>query len=160
MHMFDIDTDEIKFKESDTLTAGDNITTVKTDLGRVGIAICYDIRFSELWTLMCEDCDIVLLPGAFNMTTGPIHWECLIRTRAIDNQVYVAATSPSSIDNPYYVAWGHSLIVDPWGKIVTQACRDEEILYANIENEKISSVRKQIPVLLNKRRDIYETIHK
>ncbi|MCD7782173.1 MAG: carbon-nitrogen hydrolase family protein [Methanosphaera sp.] len=160
MHMFDIDTDDVTFNESDTLTAGDNITTVKTSLGRIGIAICYDIRFSELWTLMCEECDMVLLPGAFNNTTGPLHWQTLIRARAIDNQVYVVATSPSSLDNPYYVAWGHSMIVDPWGKIVTQAGRNEQILYANLCNDKIESVKKQIPVLKNKRKDIYETISK
>lgn len=161
IHMFDIATDTMTFKESDTLTGGDNITTIHTPIANISIAICYDIRFPELWTLMNKkDTDIVLLPGAFNKTTGPAHWETLIRARAIDNQTYVVATSPSQIDNPYYVAWGHSMIVNPWGKIIAQAKKKEEIIYAHIKQDEIKKVRSQIPVLKNKRTDIYETIEK
>ncbi|WP_455646070.1 carbon-nitrogen hydrolase family protein [Methanosphaera sp.] len=161
MHMFDIDTDTMKFTESDTLTPGNSVTTINTDLARISIAICYDIRFPELWTLMSKNkTDIILLPGAFNKTTGPLHWETLIRARAIDTQSYVLATSPSQVENPYYIAWGHSMIVDPWGKIVANAREVEEILYANIKKEDITSVRSQIPILENKRNDIYETIEK
>ena len=161
MHMFDIDTDNMKFTESDTLTPGDSVTTIKTPLANISIAICYDIRFPELWTLMNKNnSDIILLPGAFNKTTGPLHWETLIKARAIDNQCYVVATSPSQIENPYYVAWGHSMIVNPWGKIIAQAHENEEILYANITQSSLSSVRNQIPVLTNRRNDIYDTILK
>lgn len=161
MHMFDIDTDNMKFTESDTLTPGDSVTTIKTPLANISIAICYDIRFPELWTLMNKNnSDIILLPGAFNKTTGPLHWETLIKARAIDNQCYVVATSPSQIENPYYVAWGHSMIVNPWGKIIAKAHENEEILYANITQSSLSSVRNQIPVLTNRRNDIYETILK
>ncbi|WP_241776242.1 carbon-nitrogen hydrolase family protein [Methanosphaera sp. WGK6] len=161
MHMFDIDTNTIKFTESDTLTPGNSVTTIKTDLGKISLAICYDIRFPELWTLMSKNqTDIILLPGAFNKTTGPLHWETLIRARAIDTQSYVLATSPSQIENPYYVAWGHSMIVDPWGKIVAKATEKEAILYANLKSEHITSVRSQIPILKNKRNDIYDTVQK
>ena len=161
MHMFDIDTDNMKFTESDTLTPGDSVTTIKTPLANISIAICYDIRFPELWTLMNKNnSDIILLPGAFNKTTGPLHWETLIKARAIDNQCYVVATSPSQIENPYYVAWGHSMIVNPWGKIIAKAHENEEILYANITQSSLSSVRNQIPVLTNRRNDIYDTILK
>lgn len=161
MHMFDIDTDNMKFTESDTLTPGDSVTTIKTPLANISIAICYDIRFPELWTLMNKNnSDIILLPGAFNKTTGPHHWETLIKARAIDNQCYVVATSPSQIENPYYVAWGHSMIVNPWGKIIAKAHENEEILYANITQSSLSSVRNQIPVLTNRRNDIYDTILK
>ena len=161
MHMFDIDTDNMKFTESDTLTPGDSVTTIKTPLANISIAICYDIRFPELWTLMNKNnSDIILLPGAFNKTTGPLHWEILIKARAIDNQCYVVATSPSQIENPYYVAWGHSMIVNPWGKIIAKAHENEEILYANITQSSLSSVRNQIPVLTNRRNDIYDTILK
>lgn len=161
MHMFDIDTDNMKFTESDTLTPGDSVTTIKTHLANISIAICYDIRFPELWTLMNKNnTDIILLPGAFNKTTGPLHWETLIKARAIDNQCYVVATSPSQIENPYYVAWGHSMIVNPWGKIIAKAHENEEILYANITQSSLSSVRNQIPVLTNRRNDIYDTILK
>lgn len=161
MHMFDIDTDNMKFTESDTLTPGDSVTTIKTPLANISIAICYDIRFPELWTLMNKNnSDIILLPGAFNKTTGPLHWETLIKARAIDNQCYVVATSPSQIENPYYVVWGHSMIVNPWGKIIAKAHENEEILYANITQSSLSSVRNQIPVLTNRRNDIYDTILK
>lgn len=161
MHMFDINTENMKFTESDTLTAGNNITTIKTPLANISIAICYDIRFPELWTLITKNnTDIVLLPGAFNTTTGPLHWETLIRGRAIDNQIYVVATSPSQINNPYYIAWGHSMIVNPWGKIIAKAKEDETILYANITSKDVKDVREQIPILKNKRRDFYETIKK
>lgn len=161
MHMFDIDTYNMKFTESDTLTPGDSVTTIKTPLANISIAICYDIRFPELWTLMNKNnSDIILLPGAFNKTTGPLHWETLIKARAIDNQCYVVATSPSQIENPYYVAWGHSMIVNPWGKIIAKAHENEEILYANITQSSLSSVRNQIPVLTNRRNDIYDTILK
>jgi predicted amidohydrolase len=114
-----------------------------------------------MWNLMNKKgSEIVLLPGAFNRTTGPLHWKTLIRARAIDNQLYVVATSPSQVDNPYYVAWGHSMIVDPWGKILAQAHENEEIIYSKISEDAINSVREQIPILKNKRGDIYETISK
>lgn len=161
MHMFDIDTDNMKFTESDTLSPGNTVTTVNTPFATISLAICYDIRFSELWTLMNKnDSDIILLPGAFNRTTGPLHWETLIRARAIDNQAFVVATSPSQVENPYYVAWGHSMIVDAWGKVLANACEKEEILYADISPESVRSVREQIPLLKNKRVDVYETIYK
>jgi len=161
MHMFDIDTDTMKFTESETLSPGNTITTLKTHLANISIAICYDVRFNEMWTLMNKNnSDIILLPGAFNKTTGPLHWETLIRARAIDNQAYVIATSPSQVENPYYVAWGHSMVVDPWGKILAKAEKKEEIIYATLMPESINSVREQIPILKNKREDIYETILK
>lgn len=161
MHLFDIDTDTMKFKESDTLTAGCNVTTIKTDLANISLAICYDVRFCEYWTLLNKnDTDIVLMPGAFNKTTGPLHWQTLIRARAIDNQYYVVATSPSQVENPYYIAWGHSMIVNPWGKILANANTAEEIIYSQINKKDKMEVREQIPVLTNKRRDIYETILK
>lgn len=161
MHMFDIDTETMKFTESDTLSPGNKVTTVNTPFATISLAICYDIRFSQMWTLMNQnDSDIILLPGAFNKTTGPLHWETLIRARAIDNQVFVVATSPSQIDNPYYTAWGHSMIVDPWGKILSKAEKMEEILYATLKPESLSSVREQIPILKNMRKDVYETVYK
>lgn len=161
MHMFDIDTPTMSFTESDTLTAGNSVTTVKTKLGNISLAICYDIRFPELWSLISQNkTDITLLPAAFNKTTGPLHWEVLIRSRAIDTQAYVVATSPGQYENPYYIAWGHSMVVDPWGKILTEAKKAEEIIYAQITGEKINSVREEIPVLKARRIDIYDTILK
>lgn len=161
VHLFDIDTPTMKFTESDTLSAGNKVTTIKTEIANISLAICYDIRFTEFWSIMNKnDSEIILLPGAFNRTTGPLHWETLIRARAIDNQAFVVATSPSQIDNPYYVAWGHSMIVDPWGKILAKAHEKEEILYSTLNPKSLKDVREQIPIIKNKRLDIYETVYK
>lgn len=161
VHLFDIDTPTMKFTESDTLSAGDKVSSVKSKLGTISLAICYDVRFTEFWTLMNQNkSDIILLPGAFNKTTGPLHWETLIRARAIDNQAFVVATSPSQIENDYYIAWGHSMIVDSWGRILSSANENEEIIYSDFDHESVLSVREQIPILKNKRDDLYETVYK
>jgi len=161
MHMFDIDTKNVTFKESDTLSPGDAVSCVDTPIAKFGLAICYDIRFPELWTLMCDEgCDIILLPGAFNKTTGPAHWSTLIRARAIDNEFYVAATSPSQVENPYYTAWGQSMVVSPWGEVLNSCIEEEEIIYTNITRSLLDKMRNEIPCLKNKRKDVYETIRK
>ena len=158
MHLFDVDVpDEITFKESETVTAGDDITVLDTDLARIGVAVCYDIRFPELSKLMAlEGTEIMVLPGAFNMTTGPAHWEILIRSRAIDNQFFLAAASSARNTSSSYVAYGHSMIVDPWGKMLAKAGSDEEIIYADIHLDRLKEVHSQIPVLANRRLDIYD----
>ena len=158
IHLFDIKIENgIEFKESDTLNAGNNVTTVDTDLIKMGVAICYDIRFPELFRLMVLDgAEIIIVPGAFNMTTGPAHWETTVRARAIDNQCYLAAASPSRNEDLSYVAYGHSLVIDPWGKTVASAGYSEEIIYAHINRELIYKVRKELPLLENRRIDIYD----
>ena len=134
MHLFDVDIPGMVFKESETVTAGNRISVVDTDLTSVGIAICYDIRFPELFRLMTlKNAGLMVVPGAFNMKTGPAHWKTLIKARAIDNQVYMAVASPAPNYDLSYVAYGHSLMIDPWGKVLCEAGRDEEIIYANID---------------------------
>jgi omega-amidase len=157
MHLFDIDVPgEISFKESETLTAGDQLTIVETDLGKIGICICYDLRFPELLRLMTlQGAQLIVVPGAFNLTTGPIHWEPLIRARAIDNQVYVAAASPARDKTASYVAYGHSMLVDPWGTVLAKAGSLEEIIYSEIDLEYLEKVREDLPLLRNRRTDIY-----
>ncbi|XP_059633196.1 omega-amidase, chloroplastic-like isoform X2 [Cornus florida] len=115
IHLFDIDIPgQMTFKESKTLTAGETPTIVDTDVGRIGIGICYDIRFLELATLYAaRGAHLLCYPGAFNMTTGPLHWELLQRARAADCQLYVATCSPARDAGAGYVAWGHSTLVGP-----------------------------------------------
>ena len=162
MHLFDIDiAGKISFKESETLSAGNQITVVDTELCKIGVAICYDIRFPELLRLMAlRGAELIVIPGAFNMTTGPAHWETLIRARAIDNQLYVAAASPARNEELSYVAYGNSMVADPWGEIVARAGEKEEIVYANIKLSRVNDVREELPVLNGRRNDIYGLIEK
>ncbi|XP_048396561.1 omega-amidase NIT2 isoform X2 [Stegostoma tigrinum] len=134
IHLFDIDVPgKICFRESKTLSPGNTLSTFDTPYCKVGIGICYDMRFAELAQIYSKrGCQLLVYPGAFNMTTGPAHWELLQRARAVDNQVYVATVSPARNENDSYVAWGHSSVVNPWGEVVTKAGHTETIVYADI----------------------------
>ena len=158
VHLFDIDVPgKITFKASDSLSAGDSVTVVETPWGNLGVGICYDIRFPELALIMRQrGCKMLIYPGAFNMVTGPAHWELLQRARAVDNQVYVAACSPSRIEGSGYVAWGHSTVVNPWGEVIVKAGADEEIITAELDMESLESTRMNIPCWSQKRHDLYE----
>ena len=159
MHLFDADIPGMIFKESETITAGNKITVVDTDLIKVGMAICYDIRFPELFRLMAlKKAGLMVVPGAFNMKTGPAHWKTLIRARAIDNQVYMVVASPAPNKDLSYFAYGHSLVVDPWGKVLCEAGQDEEIIYATIDTSYTDKIRGELPILKNRRTDIYNLI--
>ena len=162
MHLFDIDIPgKISFKESETLSAGNQITLIDTELCKIGVAICYDIRFPELSRLMAlKGAELIVIPGAFNMTTGPAHWETLIRGRAIDNQLYVAAASPARNEKLSYVAYGNSMVADPWGEVLARAGEKEEVIYANINLSRIKEIREELPVLNGRREDIYSLIKK
>ncbi|MGF7119085.1 carbon-nitrogen hydrolase family protein [Methanobacterium oryzae] len=162
IHLFDIDIpDKITFKESEVLTAGNQITVLDTKLCKIGLSICYDMRFPELLRIMAlKGAQIIVIPGAFNMTTGPAHWETLIRARAIDNQIYVAAASPARNNELSYVAYGNSMIVNPWGTILARANEKEDIIYADINLKEVKKVREELPVLKNRRNNIYEIIEK
>ncbi|PKL68554.1 MAG: carbon-nitrogen hydrolase [Methanobacteriales archaeon HGW-Methanobacteriales-1] len=157
MHLFDIDIPgRIAFKESDILKPGQQITVVETNFGKIGIGICYDIRFPELSRIMAlQGANILVFPGAFNLTTGPAHWETLIRTRAIDNQVFIAAASPASNKSSSYVAYGHSMVCNPWGKIISKGNFEESIIYAELDQNMVNNIREELPLLKNRRTDIY-----
>jgi predicted amidohydrolase len=119
--------------------------------------ICFDVRFPELARLLAlEGVDVLLIPAAFNMITGPAHWDLTMRARALDNQVYVAAASPARDEQAEYVAYGHSMVVDPWGDVVVQAGTGEEVIMAEIDQEKIQDVRERLPLLSQRRTDLYE----
>lgn len=158
VHLFDIDVPgEITFKESDVLTPGDQVTVVDTELCKIGVAICYDVRFPELIRLMAlKGASLVAIPAAFNMTTGPAHWELLMRTRALDNQVYIAAASPARDEKASYIAYGNSMIVEPWGTVIARAGEGEEIVYADMDLSRVNKVRDELPLLKHRRVDIYE----
>jgi omega-amidase len=156
-HLFQVDyPGRIQFDESKYLDRGDEKTVVETDLGKLGVAICYDLRFPELFRSMASaGSKMVLLPAAFNTTTGPAHWKPVLRTRAIDNQVFVAAASPARNRSSSYKAYGHSLVADPWGEVLTEAGEGEETLYVDIDLDKVKETRKRLPLLESLRPEIY-----
>jgi omega-amidase len=158
VHLFDIDVPgKMTFKESDSLSAGNSVTTVYTPWGSLGVGICYDIRFPELSMLMRnKGCNLLIFPGAFNMVTGPAHWELLQRARAVDNQLFVAACSPARNESSNgYIAWGHSSVVNPWGEVIAKAGAFQETVFATMEFDQVTTMRQNIPCSKQKRNDIY-----
>ena len=146
-HLFDIDVKGgQRFFESDTLTAGDGATVIETELGRLGVAVCFDIRFSTFINSMRAD--ILAVPAAFNMTTGPLHWELLFRARAVDNQLFAFGCAPARNTAASYVSYANSIAVDPWGRVIARAGTDETVLNFEIEKEEIRRAREQIPILM------------
>lgn len=158
MHLFDIDVRGGQFfKESDTLSAGDTTAVFDTPYGKMGVVICYDFRFPELSRLLVEKgAKIIIVPGAFNMTTGPAHWELLFRTRALDNQVYTIGIAPARNYDGCYVSYGNSIVADPWGSIVNRLGAEENILIEDLELSKVEKIRKELPLLKHIRKDIYK----
>eukprot|EP00127_Corallochytrium_limacisporum_P005649 Clim_evm28s210 gene=Clim_evmTU28s210 len=159
VHLFDIDVPgKITFKESDVLTGGTEPTIFDTEYCRIGLGICYDIRFPRLAQWMrTAGCKVILYPGAFNMTTGPAHWELLVRARANDCQSYVAAVSPARDESAEYVAWGHTTIASPWGDVVGKLDSAEDILYQDIDLDRVEEVRSSIPISTQERPEAYAT---
>lgn len=158
MHLFDINVEGGQyFMESDTFTAGDLCTAFSTPWGRFGVMICYDIRFPELSRILAlyEDVQAILVPAAFNMTTGPAHWELSFRARALDNQVFMAGCAPARDINASYHAWGHSIVTDPWGSVVAQLDEKESILTVELDFAKMDKIRKELPLLAHRRKDLY-----
>lgn len=157
MHLFDINvTGGQYFKESDTLTAGDQVTVFDSEFGKMGICICFDIRFPELSRLMAQEgAQIILIPGAFNMTTGPAHWELSFRARALDNQVYVLGAAPARDAHSSYTSWGHSIVVNPWGQVLGQLDEREGCLIQELDLDEVVRIRRDLPLLRSRRLDLY-----
>ena len=157
MHLFDIDvTGGQSFRESDTLTAGDSVTTFETEFGVMGLCICYDFRFPELSRLMVDrGAKVILVPAAFNMTTGPAHWEILFRTRALDNQVFALGAAPARDASSGYTSYGNSIIVSPWGDVLGRLGAEEGILLSTLELDRVEQVRRELPLLAHRRKDVY-----
>lgn len=160
-HLFDIDIPgKIRFMESEVLSAGNKITIVDLpEYGKIGLAICYDIRFPESAMIASrKGCFLLVYPGAFNTTTGPLHWKLLGRARAVDNEVYTALCSPArDVSGPYH-AYGHSLVVNPRGEVLAEAEEAEEIVYADLSPETIEEMRKSIPIYTQRRFDVYPDV--
>lgn len=157
MHLFDIAIQgKFSFRESDTLSAGNEITVFDTPVGRLGVAICFDIRFPELFRLMAlQGAKIILVPAAFNTTTGPAHWHMLAKSRAVDNQVFLAMTSPARNETGFK-AYGHTLAADPWGNILSEAGEKEALVESVLDMDFLEKKREEMPFLSARRTDVYQ----
>ncbi|HHW61962.1 MAG TPA: carbon-nitrogen hydrolase family protein [Syntrophomonadaceae bacterium] len=162
MHLFDIDIPgQIYFQESDVLSPGNELTLIKTAHTTLAILICYDIRFPELARIAAlKGAEILIVPAAFNTTTGPEHWELLMRARALDNQVFLIAAAPAYNPDSSYPCWGHSMLVDPWGQVLAGCGAEENLLISSIELDRIQQVRRQIPVMAQRRTKLYTQLMK
>lgn len=156
-HLFNLNSSQLKTSESAVFHAGDSLEVANTELGKIGILICYDIRFPEAArALALRDAEIILVPAAFNQVTGPAHWHTMFKARAIENQVFIAAASPALNPDAKYKAYGHSVIVDPWGEVLAEADGDREsVIKADLDPERLREVRERLPLLSSRRPDIY-----
>ena len=157
-HLFDIDVSGGQsFRESDTLSPGDSIGCFDTEFGKIGLCICYDFRFPETARLMAQDgAQVILVPAAFNMTTGPAHWELMFRQRAVESQCFVIGTAPARDPESSYISWGHSIAVDPWGTVLMQMDEKEGICLVELDLDYLQKVRRELPLLAHRRTDLYE----
>lgn len=153
MHLFNVDLgDTLRICESDHLARGEQIVNCETELGNLGIGICYDLRFPELFReLARRGMEILCLPSAFTQRTGQDHWELLVRTRAVENQCYVIAANQAGEHLPGCWSYGHSMIVDPWGEVLAMASGDQaEVIFADLSGEYLADVRRRLPALKNR----------
>lgn len=160
VHLFDIDIPgKITFRESDILSPGNKVTLVDLpEYGKIAVAICYDVRFPELATIAARKGAFALIyPGAFNTTTGPLHWQLLGRARAADNQLYVVLCSPARAETGY-PAYGHSLVADPMAQVQVEADEKETTVDWELDPEKITEARKAIPLNTQRRFDVYPDV--
>jgi omega-amidase len=147
IHLFDIDLPKKKFKESDTLSPGNKPLILCTDFGHVGIGICFDLRFSKLAEFYRENnCSIIVYPGAFTMPTGKLHYELLLRGRALDNQLYVIGCAPSRDETASYVTWSNSTVVNPFGEVILNLGHKQNSASINLDMNAVINVRKYIPI--------------
>ncbi|XP_059610860.1 omega-amidase NIT2-like [Phlebotomus argentipes] len=162
VHLFDVDIPNgITFKESDGFTPGKQFTIVDVGPARIGIGICYDIQFEEFARIYRnEGCNLLIYPASFSLTTGPLSWELYQRSRANDTQSFVTMVSNARDYANDYVAWGHTMLVDPWGQVVKSLNEDEGFIATDVDFTICDQVREQIPVINQRRTDLYDIVVK
>lgn len=157
VHLFDIDVPGGQyFRESDVLSRGEQCTVFDTEFGRMGLCICFDFRSQELAKSMADrGAKVLLVPGAFNRTTGPAHWELLFRSRAVDNQVFTLGVAPARDESAGYVSYAHSICVDPWGTVLADLGTEEAVETVTLDLGRVEAVRQQLPIRASRRREVY-----
>jgi predicted amidohydrolase len=158
MHLFDIDVEGGQyFKESDTLSPGKELNVFETEFCKVGLLICYDLRFPEASRILVEKgAKVIVVPAAFNMTTGPAHWEILFRSRALDNQVYTVGVAPARDENYSYISYANSIVASPWGNIIERMDEKEGYRVVELDLDYVEKVRRELPLLKHRRTDVYK----
>lgn len=154
IHLFDAEVGDAQgsYKESDTFEPGDAVVVVDTPIGRLGLSICYDLRFPELYRALArEGAQWVTVPSAFTYRTGEAHWEPLLRARAIENQVWVCAVDQGGQNSAKRRTWGHSMVVDPWGTVVARVEEGAQVVFADIDLAQEADLRRKMPVLQHRR---------
>ncbi|MBS0290600.1 MAG: carbon-nitrogen hydrolase family protein [Proteobacteria bacterium] len=149
IHLFDVNVqDKEEYRESDNIAPGEHIVVVQTPFGKIGLAICYDIRFPELFrAMMFKGAQIVVLPSAFTIPTGKAHWEILLRARAIENLCYIIAPGECGLRSDGRGTFGHSMIISPWGEILSSLQAAPGLVSANIDLDKMQTLRNNFPAL-------------
>ncbi len=154
IHLFDVDVEDGtgRYRESTHTHPGQGITLVDTPFGRLGLAVCYDVRFPELFRALARDgATLVALPAAFTEPTGDAHWDVLVRARAIENQCYLLAAGQQGQHANGRRTWGHSMVVDPWGRVVAQLPQGEGVVSAQIDPAEMARIRDRLPALKHRR---------
>ena len=149
IHLFNLDLGNEHYHEGNTIEAGNQVVVVDSPFGRIGLAICYDLRFPELFRAM-KNVDIVVLPSAFTATTGKMHWETLVRARAIENLTYVIAAAQGGYHVNGRETHGHSMIVDPWGRVLDELPRGSGVVLAEVNPSYQASLRSSLPALTHR----------
>jgi predicted amidohydrolase len=156
IHMFDVDVGGVSYRESEHEAAGDEIVLATAGGLEVGLSVCYDLRFPELYRILAlRGARLITVPSAFTATTGEAHWEPLIRARAIENQLFIVAPGQHGQAPPHYDSWGHSMIVDPWGRVLAELERGDGFVVAELDLDQLARVRRDLPSLANRRPDTY-----
>ncbi len=156
-HLFDVDiAGGPSVRESDVLTPGGSLTLFTVGAWSVGLAICYDLRFPELFrALVMAGADVIIVPAAFSAPTGAAHWADLLKVRAVDNQVYVVGAAPARDDAAPFTAYGHSMVVDPWGVVLAETGSGPAAVAAELQRDRLDDVRRQLPLLSQLRPELY-----
>ena len=154
IHLFDVTMNATResYHESKTTAPGHDVVVVQTPFGKLGIAVCYDIRFPEMFrTMHDKGVELIILPSAFTSTTGSAHWDILVRARAIENQVYMIAAAQTGVHESGRKTFGHSMIVDPWGVVKSVLPEDSGVVVGEIDLDSLHAMRAEFPVLLHRR---------
>jgi predicted amidohydrolase len=156
IHLFDVDVGGHSYRESDTDEPGDETVVADVENWRLGLTVCYDLRFPELFRVLAlEGAELLTVPANFTLYTGKDHWHVLLRARAVENQCYVAAAAQVGEPYPGHPSYGRSLIVDPWGIVLAEAHDEETVISAELDRVRMENVRQKLPSLASRQPDAY-----